>query len=341
MKTPFFSAPPPATAAATAAATASPFPIAHYQDWTSLRQNLLWIYEGPVPAIRPGGAGESRGASSRSSRSSRPSRLVTTAPPTIGLDYCAAWLVTHGEAHVICNGKKVTATAGQWLIPWPGLREQYFEPGTQLLSARFQAHWPDGRALFDEGLSLVISSRDIPRLETAARHLLAVVSPWRPSPDPRLLHSAEIPLSPFVDIKVATLYFIRTYAETLIALGLKPTRLGACDERVLQALSQLDRFPLADKFREASFASKIGLGPRQLSRLFSTQMGMTPKQYIERRRHDICRHTLLHSSLPVKRLAAEFGFARHTDFSAWFKKANGHSPSRFRARYRYRDTDHV
>ncbi|WP_232767759.1 helix-turn-helix domain-containing protein [Geminisphaera colitermitum] len=298
--------------------------VAHYQDWAALRLNLLWIYEGPVPDNGQGKLAETK---------TEADRIAIMTSPIIALDYCAAWLVTRGEARVICNGKAVTAPAGHWLIPWPGLREQRFTPGTELLSARFQAHWPDGRALFDEGLSLAMPSRDVPQLETAARRLLACVRPHRPDANARMLGAVDVPLPDFIDIKIATLQFIRCYTDALVSRGLKPTRLGTCDERVLQALSQLDRLPLHYKFREADFAREIGLGPSQFARLFSAQMGMTPKQYIERRRRDSCRRMLLHSSLPVKQLAAEFGFSHHTDFSAWFKKFNGLSPTEFRNAY--------
>ncbi|EIQ00162.1 DNA-binding domain-containing protein, AraC-type [Opitutaceae bacterium TAV1] len=300
------------------------FPVSHYQDWTSLRLNLLWIYEGAVPATGQGRLSEFQTGADR---------LAIITSPIIALDYCAAWLVTRGRAQVVCNGKTVTANEGEWLIPWPGLREQRFSPGTKLLSARFQAHWPDGRALFDEGLSLAMSSHEVPRLEASARQLLACVRPWRPDTEARMLGAADIPLPGFIDIKIATLRFIHSFADALVSRGLKPTRLGTCDERVLQALAQLDRLPLHYKFREADFAREIGLGASQFARLFSTQMGITPKQYIERRRRDSCRRMLLHSSLPVKQLAAEFGFSHHTDFSAWFKKSNGLSPTEFRNSY--------
>lgn len=301
-----------------------PSPIASYQDWTSLRLNLLWIYEGAVPSTGQGKLAETK---------TEADRIAIITSPIIALDYCAAWLVTHGQAQVICNGKTVTANEGEWLIPWPGLREQRFAHGTELLSARFQAHWPDGRALFDEGLSLAMPSNEVPQLETAARQLLTCVRPHRSEAEARMLGAADIPLPGFIDIKIATLQFIHSFAEALVSRGLKPTRLGTCDERVLQALSQLDRLPLHYKFREADFAREIGLGASQFTRLFSAQMGMTPKQYIERRRRDSCRRMLLHSSLPVKQLAAEFGFSHHTDFSAWFKKFNGLSPTEFRNAY--------
>lgn len=270
----------------------------------ALKTNLLWIYEGEVPFDGAGGA--------------------------FYPWYFSAWLVIQGRAVVSREGSTVTAEVGDWLIPWPGERDQVFDPGTRILSVRFQAHWPDGRSLFEQGLSITMPKQRFPEMESTARDLLSVVRPYIPEKDPTLLLRLPFSLDTFIDFKIALLRFVRSFASSLIASGLKPTRLGTHDERILAALQQLDFLPLNNKFRESDLARKIGLGCSQFVRLFRAEMGTTPKKYLEARKCEICRQMLSTSTVPLKEIALELGFAHSSDFSTWFKKNFHMAPASWR-----------
>lgn len=291
-----------------------------YQDWLSLRTNLLWIYEGLVPS------------SGRSGRGNVPTRGIQCASPVMALDYTAVWLVLRGEAEISCEGRVLMARAGQWIVPWSGIREQRFSPDAELLSVRFQAHWPDGSPLFEQGLGMVFSRERFPGLETSARALLAQVRPLAPA-DARMLGATDFTLGEFIEVKIALLRFVRHFFDALVECGLKPSRLGTHDDRVLKALSDLDTLPLTLKFREGDLAKEVGLGLSQFVRLFRAELGLTPKKYIEMRRRDTCRRMLVTSMVPLKQIAAEIGFAHPSDFSAWFRKVHGLSPKEFRGIY--------
>jgi Transcriptional regulator containing an amidase domain and an AraC-type DNA-binding HTH domain len=292
---------------------------ARYLDWMALKTNLLWIYEGPVPSTGRASVADLKKL-----------RAFERASTVIALDYCAVWLVLKGSAEIAMDGKTLRAKAGQWLFPWQGIRNQRFSPDAELLSVRFQAHWPDGRPLFEEGLGLVLPREKLPHLEKAARDLLEVLRPHLPTSDARHLGGVEFSLKTFFDVKLVLLGFIRHYYDALIDAGLKPSRLGTRDERVLKALSHLDLLPLNVKVREADLAAEVGLGLSQFVRLFNTEVGMTPKHYIEMRRRDTCRRMLINSRIPLKQLANDLGFAHASDFSSWFKRVHGVSPRDFR-----------
>ncbi len=292
-----------------------------YQDWLALRTNLLWIYEGLVPASGRGGKADvvTQGIESTST--------------VMALDYSAVWLILRGTAKVSQEGRTLTAKAGQWILPWAGIREQQFSPDAELLSVRFQAHWPDGRPLVDQGLGLVFPRARFPALEAAARMLLARTSTHAPAADARLLGSVDFSLTDFFEVKIALLTFVNEFFSALVGCGLNPSRLGARDERVLQALSHLDMQPLTTKFREQDLAREVGLGLSQFVRLFRAEMGVTPKKYLDMRRRDTCRRMLIASSIPMKQISLELGFSHPPDFSAWFKKVHGVSPKAFRDTY--------
>jgi AraC-like DNA-binding protein len=292
-----------------------------YQDWLALRTNLLWIYEGPVPSNGRGGTANvvTKGLQATST--------------VMALDYTAVWLLLKGEAEVSSEGRTIKARAGQWILPWSGIREQRFSADAELLSVRFQAHWPDGCALFDQGMGLVFPRSRFPGMEVAARALLERVKAHAPTDDARELGGVAFGLEDFIKVKVALLLFVDRFYEALVGCGLKPSRLGTRDERVLQALSHLDRLPLTVKLLEMDLAREVGLGLSQFVRLFRNEVGMTPKRYFESRRRDTCRRMLITSSTPLKQIAAELGFSHASDFSAWFKKIHGATPKEFRDQY--------
>lgn len=292
---------------------------ARYLDWMALKTNLLWIYEGAVPAT-----------GQASTTVIKNLRAFDRASTVIALDYSAAWLVLKGSAEISMEGRTLKARAGQWLFPWHGIRHQRFSPDTELLSVRFQAHWPDGRPLFEEGLGVVISREKLPQLEKAARELLEVLRPHLTVSDFRHLGGVEFSLKEFFDVKLVLLQFIRHYYDAMIDAGLKPSRLGTRDERVLRALSHLDLLPLNVKVRETDLAAEVGLGLSQFVRLFNAEVGTTPKHYLEMRRRDTCRRMLTNSRIPLKQLAGDLGFAHASDFSSWFKRVHGISPRDFR-----------
>lgn len=278
---------------------------ARYYDWMSLKSNLLWIYEGRVPDGKGG---------------------------TIFPEYFSAFLILKGRAVISHEGASQEAAAGDWIIPWPGFRQQFFSPDAEILSIRFQAHWPDGRPLFEQGLSVTFPAEQFPELEIVGRELLAVAKPSTPE-DPTLLATHDLSLEAFLELKISLLKFIRQFVATLRELGLKPTRLGTHDERILNALFRLDLLPLTEKLREHELAKEVGLGLSQFVRLFRSETGVTPKKYLELRKRDTCKRMLLNSAVPLKQIAIELGFTHPSDFSYWFKRNYTMSPKAFRQNF--------
>jgi AraC-like DNA-binding protein len=276
---------------------------AHWGEWVNLHTSLAWVYEGEVP--RENLCGDYRP------------------------DHLGAWLLLKGSAVLKQPGRTVHAKVGQWLIPWPGQRHQEFSDDAHILSVRFKAHWPDGKPLFDSGLSVVFDAADYPGLERVARELLAC-SRRHVITRAGAVPSISLTLGDFVGMQVAVLPWIDEYTRTLCALGLRPTRIGVDDERVLDTLQRLDAYPLSCRLRESNIASEVGLGVSQLVRIFREAMGATPKQYFDQRRRAFCQSMLSSTSVPIKEISYSLGFTRLSDFSAWFKHNFNISPRSFR-----------
>jgi len=279
--------------------------LARWREWMNLRTNLVWIYEGPIPAY---------------------SRKGSFHP-----DHLAAWLLLEGWAELRQEDRVTVARAGEWLIPWPGQRSQGFSDDARILSVRFQWEWPDGFPLFGRGLSLAFPRDEHPQLEVAARELLRATADLRPR-DPVALSHVELPFSTFIAVKSHFFTWLATFYQVMVQRGLRPSRIGIADERIAIALQRLDTRPISDRVLEEEMAHEIGLGVSQFVRLFREEIGVTPKRYFDERRRIFCRRMLKNSAVPIKQIAYDLGFNRLSDFSAWFKDAHGASPRQFRAR---------
>jgi len=277
---------------------------ARLEDWLSLRPALVHIYEG---AVAPTG---------------RDARI-----PAGGNHF--AWLLEKGSVTVVQNGRTVTANEGQWLIAYPGERYQKFSHRARIISMHFQIKWPDGCNLFEEGLSLVLTASDYPRLEHEARLLLETVRGVLP-PDPVKIRETPLSVEQYLMMQHRGSGFLAVLAGALIREGLIPSRVGQTDERLLDALRQLDSWPVNQPL-EKNLATRAGaISRNHLARRFQKAFGVTPGQYYENRRRDYARRLLGHSAVPVKEIAGNLGFRSLADFSSWFKRAHRVSPRAYR-----------
>lgn len=81
----------------------------------------------------------------------------------------------------------------------------------------------------------------------------------------------------------------------------------------------------------AQLARLAALSYCQLFRLFKSELGVSPQQYIERQRIERAKRLLTLNRLSVKEVAAQAGFLNQLYFSRRFQKATGLSPSQYRA----------
>jgi len=274
------------------------------EDWPSIRPVVLHVYQSAVPEA-------GRNVRQR----------------TMGNYY--AWLLRHGEVEIEDRGRTVHGGAGDWVIAYPGPRHQAFSRDAEILSVQFQAKWPDGCLLFDEGLSIGFPARETPLLEQSAMALLERARRFLPN-EPFAIRRAPVSLQQYFAFQHYGSAFLLELFTVLEGKGLSPTRVGRMDERLLVVLRRLDQWPLDLPLDFGHIARHSGLTEDHLSRLFQQHFGMTPVRYFAGRRFDFARRLLGHSATPVKAIAGDLGFRSIADFSAWFKRSHGQSPSRYR-----------
>jgi AraC-like DNA-binding protein len=87
-----------------------------------------------------------------------------------------------------------------------------------------------------------------------------------------------------------------------------------------------------DVLSEASFISKSCI-----SHQFKKDLGMSPIDYLIRKRIEIARSALLNTSDTVTEVAKQVGYDNPLYFSALFKKQVGMSPTKYRKTCRQED----
>lgn len=107
-------------------------------------------------------------------------------------------------------------------------------------------------------------------------------------------------------------------------------RTGIRHEKLARAMRMMRdelEFPLPPSL----IATEIGISTRQLERLFSRYLGVSPKAYYIRLRLENARSLLQHSNLKVIEVALANGFSSQSHFSKVYRRRFGVSPHEERA----------
>lgn len=91
---------------------------------------------------------------------------------------------------------------------------------------------------------------------------------------------------------------------------------------------------LGADLRVCTLAKTYGTGLRAFSKAFTADIGISPKEYINRRLNQEAIALLLNSNLKIKEVADRLHFANEFYFSRFFSKLNGTAPARYRQRFR-------
>lgn len=98
-------------------------------------------------------------------------------------------------------------------------------------------------------------------------------------------------------------------------------------------LAALDRFidrHLSHPLRVADLAAEACLSEAHFSERFREQTGLSPWQYVIRRRLDSARHMVQQSRLPLSEIAEQTGFTSQSALSRACRRAFGQPPSQLR-----------
>ena len=280
-----------------------------YRNWLNLKLHLLWCHNRHV---------------AKGTQITGPTLRFTE------FTNSAAWLVREGWAQVEHDGQSHTAHPGQWLIVKPGARVQTFSHDARMLSIAFEARWPDGSNLYQEGLSLVIEASEAPALEKKIRPILDAVMEIAPGTWDLRDHKAD--LRCYLRLEHLLCEWLSVLSEILDAHGIQHSGHFGIDERVRMAVDLLQAGDLADSFVLETLAAAVHLSPNHLVRLFRKELQSTPLQFWDHLRIEHAQSRLKQPEMRIKEVAIDLGFKHLSHFSKWFKRHTGSTPQSVRER---------
>src|SRR5215831_4984326 len=96
-----------------------------------------------------------------------------------------------------------------------------------------------------------------------------------------------------------------------------------------------------DDWRTDILADEIGISQRSLSRLFRSDLNVSPADFVERVRTDLARRRLLETDENVQAIAVSCGFGSLRRMDRAFARAMSASPTEFRSRFKTNGAKHV
>jgi AraC-like DNA-binding protein len=277
-------------------------PEISFQEWKYLDAHLIWIYEGA-----PRAAGKNIGES----------------------QHVTAWYLLAGQVEVFTGGEGTVAKKGDWVFLPPGKSLRHFSEDARILSLHFNVHWVTGQQLFNFKNILVMDSKLTCGWLNLCRPMLQLVRQSYPDAYNQL-PAAGATFEQYTMLQGNFLHWLGAVLMALQKFGVDVYLPQTCDSRVLGMMRWIDALPIQAPFRMSNMVEAIGLSSAQINRLFCAEFGMTPKRSFERRRLKFADAALLSSSQAVKEISYQLGFRHQSEFTAWFKKHTGKSPSEFR-----------
>lgn len=269
------------------------------QNWGNLRIGLIWAYDGPPTPY---------------------ARCAYPASPS------KAWFIRKGSVILTFGRTRTVYREGCWVFPQARDGWQEFSPGSEILSIRFSAGWPDGQPLFDCSRTITFSENEggheMMRIGT---RLARFVQKKFPGVKFELRWMSGSP-GLYFDLLRLFHGWMHAYADAMERHGLTPIVAGKIDDRVREAVHLMEEQSLNAPLRVGDLAAKLRLSISQINRLFVRDIGKTPAEYWEDRRVATARQALQESRQSIKAVSYDLGFSSLPHFSKWVKKKIGKSP---------------
>ena len=128
----------------------------------------------------------------------------------------------------------------------------------------------------------------------------------------------------------AVLKLFLIHANSFAAVGDADSYLAGSGHELLRRFKQLVEQRYSQWHDAASFAKELGITADHLNRTLKTLIGKTVKDYIQSRLIVESKRLLAFSPLTNKEICFHLGFSDPANFSAFFKKHTGLTPSAFR-----------
>lgn len=126
------------------------------------------------------------------------------------------------------------------------------------------------------------------------------------------------------------MFLKRPSGQSQFSASLEP----ASKTRRMDALRHYIMSHIGEPISIAELAEQAHVSDRQLTRIFKTELNMTPAAYIESVRVEMARNRLETTDEPLDRIAAACGFNTTDTLNRAFRRTLGTTPAEYRSRFR-------
>ncbi|MDF3128939.1 helix-turn-helix domain-containing protein [Kiritimatiellaeota bacterium B1221] len=273
-------------------------------EWSTFRMELLWIYRGRV----------------------KPYDRHRTVSHAYGN---WLWYLEEGEVEVRSSGNRLRAKKGQWILCPAAESEQHFSGAAKILSIRFLCQWPTGENLFYNKEGVVCDAEDFPQLLKKANALHQLVERNFPS-SRELLFKQSSSIESFLKLQTRYPAFLLELVKVLVASGHELSYARSMDNRAALAIRCLNKASLDEPFPSDQLLQVTDLSKVHLNRILLEQIGMSAREFWEKRREDAACYFLEVTDESIKSIGYNLGFRQASHFTNWFKRRKGQSPVVYR-----------
>ena len=282
---------------------------AHCTEWEQIQFHLIRVYSDVVPQ---GG---------------------TNVWTTSGNAY-PVWYLLDGCVDIFDeNGQRmVHAGVGDWVCKPPARRVyQVFSEGARIISIWFDAiHGPTGRPICNFREPFTVRHMDEPRLKECADGILELAKSNASMPERRPDHW-ELTMQEHFRLQARARDFVATWPELAQQHGATIVSSSHADPRVVKASRFLNGCCFTGRVPYDDLLPLVGLSRVQLDRVFLRELGITPKQYMDRQVLDKAIGLLAGDDPSIKAIAFDLGFKSPAHFCSWFRRQTGVTPGRYQA----------
>jgi AraC-like DNA-binding protein len=242
--------------------------------------------------------------------------------------YSRLYYVSHGVARIFLGAGDLELRAGCFYLFPSGTLLKLVTPVEE-----FEHYWVHFSASFSFGMN-VFDTQRFPLTLDKSRFFMPVPMMKRLVRFARMIHASS-----------ESARSVRMEANALLRVLLCPF-LDAMKEAKVESAGSFDgvaRFSDVMSFIEQNLArhltvdqlaARVHLHPVYFASLFRREIGVSPKEYLCRRRIEKAQLMLIHSHDSVKEIAAAVGYGDEYYFSRMFRKVTGVPPTVYRQRRR-------
>ncbi|HEX8265629.1 MAG TPA: AraC family transcriptional regulator [Pyrinomonadaceae bacterium] len=131
--------------------------------------------------------------------------------------------------------------------------------------------------------------------------------------------------------KAFAMQIVRQYSHFREVRVAPPSIGGLAPFKLRKALGFIDEnLECEEDLSLEKIAGEVGMSYFHFSRTFKQSMGVSPNNYITRRRIELAKKLLAYSEAPIADIALQVGFASQSHFTTMFRRQTGMTPKDYR-----------